>query len=100
MRHDAKLIALGSKLFPFEYRFRQGLAEYYINSEDDRLAIPALYEAQKSDPNSPTLAGALFLHLLHNNDGIRAMQEFAWLYRLAPSSDLVKEIMKRKMREP
>ena len=86
-------------LFPYEFRFRVGPYEPYLNSSDDPKALPVLLHAQQLEPNSPSLAAAIMIHALRMNQQELASAEFRKLYELAPRSKMVRELLARR-RDP
>lgn len=93
-------LELAGRLFPLEQRFRDGLAELAITSSDDEWAIGVLRQVQVREPWSPIIAVALMLHYLRAGDSENASKQFALVYRLAPHSDAVAQLLTQRRADP
>ena len=93
---DPRKLELAARLFPFESRYRNGIAWYWMGTKDHAKAIEAMLAAQKHDPYSPQLAIGLVAHFVQSGQNDKAQAEFQWLERLAPNSRAVKSVREHR----
>ncbi len=86
-------------MFPYDVRFRHGVSELWLNSDNADIAIASLTAAQADDPYSPVIAEALMFHFLHAHRDEEASVQFAKLVTLAPHSPITRELLARR-RDP
>ena len=95
-------LRLAGQLFPFDVRFRWGLAEVVLETKyfDDRTSIAILEQARLTDPYAPILIAGIMARKLAIGDYEGADREFAELNRLAPKSAIVQRLLAAQRREP
>lgn len=90
---------LSARLFPWDFKYRNGPAEFAAGLDDAAVAVRVLSQAQITEPYSAALAFWLMNHMIRIGDHEGASQQFARLYRLAPNSEIVKQLLARR-RDP
>lgn len=94
------LCVAASKLFPFDYRYRHAPAELVVKDGNPIIAVPLLRAALRDDPYNVVFNYSLMLYGVALGDQEMVSQQFALLYRLAPRSQAMRELLKRRRMDP
>jgi hypothetical protein len=93
---DLRLAAI---LFSYDFRFRMGPSQRYVNGPDDLNAISELERAARMEPYSPSVAAGLMLHYLRVGDRNNAEKWFRRGYEISPNSAFMKALLSQR-RDP